>query len=800
MRRISLLLACAAIVLATVVALTYFRSLRLGSHDAKPPGPIAQNTDAVATAWHWQKDDPQTNCTIVRVDSKSFRAIHDPQLFQLEDVKLRLYNKGCSSYTYVQSAKAQFDTWSGLLTSDGDVSILMKVPADKSPDDKAATAKLVRVETKGVKYETKSGKATTDQASSFQFADGHGSSVGAEYDPNARQLKMKAQVAVEWVGSGPPENAMHIEAGQLVYDESSGMVHLSPWSKLQRGTTTIAGGNSDITLLDGRLHQVDTVDAKGTDEEPARHVEYGADKFTALFDDSGVMTQINAVNNARLTSTDAVSRTTVNSNQAELHFDVTGETVNGQEKRNSVLHQVFANGNAVVQSSPVPRPNVQLADTRILRSQAIELMMKPGGREIQSMQTNGAGQLEFTPNSPGKPHRILDADQIQIAYGNNNALEGFMATHARTRTDKPATGKDKSGKAIVPPPSFTSSDELAAKFSPDGNQLADLEQKGNFRYEEGLRHATASKAVLEQATNRITLTNQAKVWDNTGTTAADVIVFDQQNGDMDATGHVASTRQPDESKQGQNSSMLDQSQPLQARSDKMQTRNDNFEIRYEGHAILWQGANRISANLVEIDRDKETLHASGNVVSELVDRQPPTDPQKQVTDASPLLHPVADKPAGKKEKNSKNKSGAAVFTVVRAPEMLYSDEDRVAHYTGGVKLTRDRMVVTSKELRAFLTPNDPKTANDDTSLDHAFADGDVVVFQSNPDRSRTGTAQHCEYYPKENKVVLNGGVAKVVDSRKGTTVGRQLTYFSDTDRTIVEGGKDAPVVSDMFRH
>jgi lipopolysaccharide export system protein LptA len=76
----------------------------------------------------------------------------------------------------------------------------------------------------------------------------------------------------------------------------------------------------------------------------------------------------------------------------------------------------------------------------------------------------------------------------------------------------------------------------------------------------------------------------------------------------------------------------------------------------------------------------------------------------------------------------------------------------------------------------------------------------VVVFQANPDRTRTGTSQHCEYYPKQNKVILNGGVAKVIDSRKGTTVGQQLTYLSDTDETLVEGGKNAPVVSNMMRH
>jgi lipopolysaccharide export system protein LptA len=66
-------------------------------------------------------------------------------------------------------------------------------------------------------------------------------------------------------------------------------------------------------------------------------------------------------------------------------------------------------------------------------------------------------------------------------------------------------------------------------------------------------------------------------------------------------------------------------------------------------------------------------------------------------------------------------------------------------------------------------------------------------------RTRTGSSEHCEYYPKENKVILNGGLAKMADTRKGTTVGEQLTYYSNTDHVIVEGRPKQPVVTDMNR-
>ena len=134
---------------------------------------------------------------------------------------------------------------------------------------------------------------------------------------------MKSQVALNWFGKGPPENAMHISAGDVVYDEINGKVYLTPWSKLQRGSTTILGARSEVTLDNGILQEVDAANASGTDEEESRHVTFGADKLTALFNDDGDMTQMTGESNARLSSTNDASKTVVTSRRAELHFDIT---------------------------------------------------------------------------------------------------------------------------------------------------------------------------------------------------------------------------------------------------------------------------------------------------------------------------------------------------------------------------------------------------------------------------------------------------------------------------------------------
>jgi lipopolysaccharide export system protein LptA len=192
---------------------------------------------------------------------------------------------------------------------------------------------------------------------------------------------------------------------------------------------------------------------------------------------------------------------------------------------------------------------------------------------------------------------------------------------------------------------------------------------------------------------------------------------------------------------------------------------------------MWQGANRITADKIEINRDEQTLHASGNVVSELLDGQ------KSTTTAESHSPPPAN----------------PVYTTVKAPDLLYRDDTRVALYSGGVTLLRNAMTVTSQELRAFLTPktNDNST---DSSLDHAFADGDLMVVDVlGPNHKRTGCSKHGEYYTKEDKVILSGGSPEIVDNIRGVAKGKQITYYSGDDRLLVEGEYQKPAFSKMIK-
>ena len=66
---------------------------------------------------------------------------------------------------------------------------------------------------------------------------------------------------------------------------------------------------------------------------------------------------------------------------------------------------------------------------------------------------------------------------------------------------------------------------------------------------------------------------------------------------------------------------------MQAQARKMVSTNHNRRIHYEGNVVMWQGANRILADTIDVDREKRSLTADGNVTHDLWEQ--PKDEQRR---------------------------------------------------------------------------------------------------------------------------------------------------------------------------
>ncbi len=745
-----LILAAIASILAFVWTTYASRKKTLAKEAPVAPAPLREGIDGSSADWHFtvlDGDRPVYAISAAKMTSES-------SLTDLEHVELKLYHKDSTEFNLVHTEKAQFDPNTKSLYADGDVEITMGVKVD-GPQ----RGRLLKIHTSGVHFDKTSGKAVTDRPATFEFDQGGGSATGADYDPDTRELHMHSQVALDWRGKAPDSKPMHAEAGEAIYRERESKVILSPWSKLTRDTLRLEAAVSVVLLDQGDIRNAQLQSARGVQDDPGRKVEFGADRLDLNFADGMVINQIEGEHNSRLVSTTDSGRTTVTSDHLDLNFLVAG--------KESTLDTGLANGNSVAESVPLAKPGALAADTRTLRSDTIRLKMRTGGKEMETAETDGPGTLDFLPNRPGQPKRSLKGDRIWIVYGAENKVQSFRSVNVSTRTDKPPLPAQP-----MPPPALTASKDILATFDPVTGDLARVEQKNDFRYQEGDRQARANLAILDQQKDVMTLDGAARAWDPTGSVTAEHLVMDQKTGDYTADGHVASSRQPD--KKGKSSGMLAQDQVIQAQAQKMVSigRSPNQKIHYEGNAIAQQGANRIKADKLDLDNEHRVIEAHGNVVSEFVDK------------------------AKAGETQAPSKCGSTGFTKVRAKDLVYTEDTRLAFYQGEVSLVRPCLTEDSRELRAFL-----KDSDSDSSLDKALADGAVKIVSTSkpgiPLRTRTSTGEHSEYYADEGKVIIQGGEPMMVDSLKGNTRGKKLTWWERDDTLHVDGDESAPAKSTL---
>ena len=750
-----LILALIAVLVAGVSVIYTLQKQTQARQAPQRPANLPKSVSALAREWEWE--NTRDGKPHVRVRARNF--VHNAQSnrVDLTGVELQLFQKDGKSFDRVRSEKADFDLNASQMFSEGEVEITMAVPADQPAANATQSGRLMTIRTSGVHFDNKTGRAWTERPAAFVFDRGRGECVGAEYNPELRELQMRTAVKLDWHGDDPKSPPRHVEAGNLVYKETVGEVWLTPWSKFRRETLSMDGGNALVRLDNGAIRTVDAIAARGVDQRPQRTLEYAAETMNLRFGPNHVVEHVNGSRNARLVSTSATSNTSVQSDTIDLEF-VTS-------KEDSVLQRARASGAARVESKPVVRAGVPPPDTRLLTSNAVLLHMREGGEEVDRIEADSPGHLEFLPNRPDGRKRVVDGNQMTLHYGAANQIKTFTATDVNTRTE-PLPGR----KA---PPATTSSKGMTAHFDEKTGLMTLLEQWDNFRWQEGDRRARSNRAEFRQSAEQVLLTGRARVEDPTGSTDAEKITLHQKSGDFEAEGSVASTRLQDRKKgtTTTGTAMLSGDAPVQAKADSMRATGDNTLVVYQGKALMWQDADRISADVIRIDRKANRLFASGQVETRLLDK------------------------SAAKVKTSGGAKPLPAFTIVRAPEFEYDDKTRLAHYRGGATLTQQGTVVTAREIRAWLAPEGAKGS----SLERAFADGDVKIVQTAPDRNRTGTSEHGEYYPNEEKVLLSGGKPVFRDSVKGTTTGRVITFYSAQDRVEVEGEAQQPVETRILR-
>ncbi len=740
LRRVRWMLLVAMAVVAAGVGWVYWRereSRRLSRQ--APPSPLPENTSAVAAQWEYEIKSGAQSRILIR--ASRFEQSKEPPVIHLEGLEMEIRQVDGPRYDLVRSGRGTFSQKDGVLAAEGAVEITLGLTRGAA----APPGRIMKIRTSAVRLEVQTNRAWTEKEAEFEFGAARGRCIGASYDPGAHEIVMESQAELLWTGAAgkPP---LQVWASRVLYRELASEIMLTAPSRLVRGGFELRGQDAFVKLNEqGEIDRLETTGATGTDQMPGRRLDYEAGGLTVHFGEKAEVRRIEATQRARLVSTAAAGITEVTSDRLYLDF--------AAGKSGSELRHALAIGQGHVENRPAAAKGRPPQPVRVLEAEIIHMAMRPGGEEMERVSTDGPGRIEFRPARAEDPFREVKGEPLTLDYGAENALELFRAHKAETRTVK--RGRD--GKPLE---TRTRSGELLAKFDTETGALDQLEQWEAFQYEEGPKRAQAERAHYEAKTEKMELRGAARVWDESGMTAAPEITLDQKQDVMTAAGGVSTVMRT----QG-GGGMIEGGEPLRATSERMRVEDRNNRVLFEGSAVLWQGDMRLRAQRVRIFRKEERVEAEQDVVAEIPDARG-----------------GAGGAAGQR------------VSVVRAPSMVYEGKAKRVVFTGGARLERPAMTVESRELTGYFR-EETAGGKKETRLERLNAQGAVVIRSEARARKRTGRGEHAEYSLHDDRIVLSGGNPSVEDAEKGITRGAVITWFGRQDRMIVDNEGAGPAVS-----
>lgn len=452
-------------------------------------------------------------------------------------------------------------------------------------------------------------------------------------------------------------------------------------------------------------------------------------------------------NGERLVRALATGDAAVNSLGAEAKKEARASTIEAvfvPAESGSVIQTVAASGGAYLKMhAPKPANDQANPAERELTASQVNMNFHADGKFLASAQAVENAVMKVTPTraAKGADRKTIRAPLLNAEfYDADNRLKAFHATGG-VKVEVEATVAD------LHAPRVTTSKELAASFVADSQDIEQVTQRGDFKYEEGDRHAVADVATYVGQSEFLSLRGKRPMaWDARARTQADEIDYDRQKDETHARGDVRTTYFSRETT-GDATPFKNSKSPVFITAERATARNAEGIAVYTGRARGWQDDNFVKAEQIELYEKDKRMVAIGKVES--------------------ALYQV------KKESESQKKEVVPGFAT--ADRMTYSDTERLVHYNGSVKARQGTDQIEAAKVDVFLM----KESNE---VERMTAEGNVALAQP----GRRGTGDKLVYTSEDGRAILTGRNARVEDAEKGSTIGSELTFYSRDDKVVVD--------------
>jgi lipopolysaccharide export system protein LptA len=795
--RIGLLAGAGFLVLVIAGFLTYAH-YRTHRFLAELPRKLGADIQQEANSFTWSQS----------VKGRTVFTLHAAKAIQHKDGKYTLRDVGITVYghgegdrvDHIYGKEFELDQAAGLVRAMGEVHLDLEAPGKagsegKSPDQGSAVdhdaelknSRLVHVKTSGLVYMQKLGVAATDQEIEFEYNGLTGHATGADYNADDGVLLLHSNVKVNGLDHGRP---VLLTASKADLNRQSRKVLLS-----QAKFVTVNGEG------DGQSAR-QTVEARQAtaflrpDGSTERLIGEGGVKVTAG-DDSQVTSQRGEVvlneaskpesmvmtGDVHYTEENSLRQANGEAGQARAKFDGDGH-----------IQRVFMTGSVRLNEKVFPAKGAKASSERVLTAATVEAALAndgKGGSWLRDAKADGGARLQVTDTEK-------DGKGVRMSSMRGNVLTAhFVMEAGRSRLSEVhgegATVLEQNGANGVVQTS--SGDTLGVTFTQpsskaSGNkeEIANAVQQGHVVLTRALPakpgvsggqeidKATAEKATYDGGTQRMTLTGSVEMQSSEGSLWANRVVTDQKTGDAIADGQVKASY-----RQGGQGEVV---HVLAARADVKKASDTAIFYGAGGkQARLWQGSSQIEAPVLQFERKQGRLIARGDGGG-----------------APMAVHTVltsAGSAGGDGTAGLSKESLARRAAVVRigSREMVYSNESRIAQFTGGIKVESADGVMRGQQAIAYLqSPSGKKDGS--AAADAGFLGGNVekVTVSGAIEVEQTGRraiGDRLIYTAADGVFMLTGTEAqppRVMDAVRGTATGRELRFRQQDESVVISNG------------
>jgi lipopolysaccharide export system protein LptA len=711
---------------------------------------------------------------------------------ELHNVTIVVYGKESNRFDQIYGDDFEYDPNSGDVFGKGEVNIDLQgnqegpTRPDQAPPRE--TKNPVHVTTSGVHFNQKTGQAVTDARVEFHLAQANGSAVGALYDSKGGSLVLNSQVDITTTGktvinikatkgtlTKQPRQVVleqpHLTQPDQTLDADQGIVFLRPDDSAER---IVATGNVRMERQDDSNLKV---------RAPRGELELAGPKNEAQ---SGVLSGGVEMQ----TSGDQPMQGWAE--QVLFTFGPHNQATHARALQNVRLLQHQVQGNKMVSGSPKPSagPENSKPEDVELDAAVLDMDLKEG-KLLERAHTEGPAQIVITsqpapaatartaaviiptaaaapaqPKPSGPERTVVTAKRFDFTFDDHNHLKTLHgAPNAKIVSTTPGQ-----------PDRISTSRILDVAFKPAGG-IGEIIQRENLRYNEGERAAWGEVGRYTPDDGMLVLNGDPpRIVDQGTTTTGDVIRLNRTTGEAVAIGNVKSTYS--DLKPQPNGAMLASGDPVHVTAKNMTAGRASGQAVYTGGARLWQNANVVEAPIITFDRNTRSMTADGTPAQRVMTVLVQTDKKGKVTPVN-----------------------------IRSDALNYVDDERKAHFSGGVVMKATDATLSSQEADAFLKPRQQEQQNqgstggprqgsvvsEPSQLDRVVAWDHVVVIQP----SRRVLGEHLVYTAADGKYVVTGGAPSIFDAEKGISHGDSLTFYNRDDRVLIESkdSKSSPTVT-----